>query len=68
LWIPLSFNDESGFMQIDCTKAERAGLRTRPLVDTIRDTAQWLAARPNADAWKDVLSAEREREVLVASR
>jgi 2'-hydroxyisoflavone reductase len=68
LWIPLSFNDEAGFMQIDCTKAERAGLRTRPLVDTIRDTARWLAERPNAEAWKDVLSADREREVLLAAR
>lgn len=68
LWIPLSFADEAGFMEIDCTKADRAGLRTRPLVDTIRDTAQWLAARNNADAWKDVLGADREREVLLAAR
>jgi 2'-hydroxyisoflavone reductase len=68
LWIPLSFADEAGFMQIDCTKAERAGLRTRPLADTIGDTAQWLAARNNADAWKDVLNADREREVLLAAR
>jgi 2'-hydroxyisoflavone reductase len=68
LWIPLSYADEAGFMQIDCTKAERAGLRTRPLVDTIRDTARWLAVRPNADAWKDVMSADREREVLLAAR
>jgi 2'-hydroxyisoflavone reductase len=68
LWIPLSFADEAGFMQIDCTKAERAGLRTRPLQDTIRDTAAWLAQRDNAGAWKDVLAADREREVLDASR
>jgi 2'-hydroxyisoflavone reductase len=68
LWIPLSFADESGFMQIDCTKAQRAGLRTRPLADTIRDTAAWLAQRDNAGAWKDVLTADREREVLDAAR
>jgi nucleoside-diphosphate-sugar epimerase len=68
LWIPLSFADEAGFMQIDCTKAQRAGLRTRPLQDTIRDTAAWLAQRDNAGAWKDVLSADREREVLDAAR
>jgi hypothetical protein len=68
LWIPLSYADEAGFMQIDCTKAERAGLRTRPIVDTIRDTARRLAARANADAWKDVMSADREREVLLAAR
>jgi 2'-hydroxyisoflavone reductase len=68
LWIPLSFADEAGFMQIDCTKAERAGLRTRRLDDTVRDTAAWLAQRDNAGAWKDVLTAEREREVLDAAR
>ncbi len=68
LWIPLSFADEAGFMQIDCTKAERAGLRTRPLQATIRDTAVWLAQRDNAGAWKDVLSGDREREVLDAAR
>jgi 2'-hydroxyisoflavone reductase len=68
LWIPLSFADEAGFMQIDCTKAERAGLRTRPLQDTIRDTAAWLAQRDNAGAWKDVLTADRERELLNAAR
>ena len=68
LWIPLSFADEAGFMQIDCTKAERAGLRTRPLQDTIRDTAAWLAQRDNSGAWKDVLAADREREVLDAAR
>ncbi len=67
LWIPLSFADEAGFMQIDCTKAERAGLRTRPLLDTVRDTAHWLAQRDNANAWKDVLTADAEREVLDAA-
>jgi len=68
LWIPLSFADEAGFMQIDCTKAERAGLRTRPLRDTIRDTAAWLAQRDNAGAWRDAIGADREREVLDAAR
>ena len=65
---PLSFADEAGFMQIDCTKAERAGLRTRPLADTVRDTAQWLAQRDNAGAWKDVLTADAEREILAAAQ
>ena len=68
LWIPSSFADEAGFMQIDCTKAQRAGLRTRPLQDTVRDSADWLAQRDNAGAWKDVLTADREREVLDAAR
>jgi 2'-hydroxyisoflavone reductase len=67
LWIPESFEDEAGFMLIDCTKAQRAGLRTRPIADTVRDTAQWLAARDNAGAWKEVMSADTEREVLAAT-
>ena len=51
-------------MTMDCSRAERAGLRTRPLADTIRDTAQWLAARDNAGAWKHVLGAAAERALL----
>ncbi len=64
LWIPSTFADEAGFMQIDCTKAERAGLAMRPLAQIVRDTAQWLAQRDHAGAWKDVLSADAERDVL----
>ena len=55
-------------MQIDCTKAERAGLRTRPLAQTIADTAAWLADRDNAGAWKDVLTADVEQEILAKIR
>lgn len=67
LWIPSSFANEAGFMQIDCTKAQRAGLATRPLVDTVRDTAAWLAQRDNTGAWRDVLTADAERDVLAAA-
>jgi 2'-hydroxyisoflavone reductase len=66
LWIPTTFTDEAGFMEFDCTKAQRAGLRTRPVAATITDTAAWLAQRDNAGAWKDVLSADAEREILAA--
>jgi 2'-hydroxyisoflavone reductase len=66
LWIPTTFADESGFMEIACGKAQRAGLATRPLAATIADTAAWLAARANANAWKDTLTAGAEREVLAA--
>ena len=64
LWIPESFGDEAGFMQIDCKKAERAGLRTRPLAATLADTAAWLLQRDNAGAWKEVLTADAERAIL----
>jgi len=66
LWIPTTFADEAGFMEIDCRKAQRAGLAVRPLVDTIADTAAWLAQRDDSNAWKDVLTADAEREILTA--
>ena len=64
LWIPSTFADEAGFMEFDCRKAQAAGLRIRSLADTIDATAAWLAARDNGGAWKAVLTAEAEREIL----
>ena len=64
LWLPPSEPDGAGFMTMDCTAAAQSGLAIRPLADTIRDTAQWLAARDNAGAWKHVLSADAERKLL----
>lgn len=67
LWIPASFASEAGFMQIDCTKAQHAGLVTRPLASTIADTAAWLAQRDNTSAWRDTLSDDAERDVVRAA-
>jgi 2'-hydroxyisoflavone reductase len=66
LWLPASEPEAAGFMHIDCRKAKRAGLATRTLATTIRDTGEWLVARDKASAWKNTLSAERERAVLAA--
>jgi 2'-hydroxyisoflavone reductase len=66
LWIPSTEADAAGFMSVDCGKAAAVGLRTRPLDDTVRDTAAWLAARDNAGAWGRVLSGSRERLLLSA--
>ncbi len=66
LWIPATFADEAGFMEVDCGKAQRAGLATRALAATVADTAAWLAQRDNAGAWSAVLSADAEREILAA--
>jgi hypothetical protein len=49
---------------MNCARASDAGLAIRPLAETIRDTATWLAARDNAGAWKHVLSADSERSLL----
>ena len=64
LWIPESERDAAGFMTIDCARAQRAGLATRPLARTIADTAAWLATRDNANAWRHVMSADVERQLV----
>ncbi|HLW12470.1 MAG TPA: oxidoreductase, partial [Casimicrobiaceae bacterium] len=64
LWLPASDTESAGFMTMNCARAKAAGLATRPLADTIADTAAWLATRDNADAWKHVLTADAERTLL----
>lgn len=49
LWLPADAAGRSGFFALDPAKALAAGLRTRPLVDTVRDTDAWSAARPQPD-------------------
>jgi 2'-hydroxyisoflavone reductase len=66
LWIPASQAEDAGFMRIDSSRAQAAGLSTRPLDRTVADTAGWLAARDNAGAWKQVLDPGRERLILDA--
>jgi 2'-hydroxyisoflavone reductase len=67
LWIPSTFTDEAGFMAFDCRRAVAAGLRFRPLAETIDATAAWLAVRDNTGAWKAVLPAALERAILAAA-
>lgn len=67
LWIPQTFTDEAGMMQLDTGRAMRAGLAMRPLAAIVADTGAWLAQRDNAGAWRDVLKADAERDVLVAA-
>ena len=59
------FRSRSPTRRASCRSTARRrsapGLRTRPLAQTIADTAAWLAQRDNAGAWKDVLSADAER-------
>ena len=62
-WIP---DDEEGvgFARIDSSKAIHAGLKFRPLEETVRDTLEWAKTRPVDHEWKAGLTAEREAEVL----
>jgi 2'-hydroxyisoflavone reductase len=55
-----------GFMSLDCGRALRAGLRFRPLADTIRDTLAWDRGLPAGAERRAGLKPERERELLAA--
>ena len=66
LWIPGTDAGFAGFMEFDCSRAQGNGLRIRPLAQTIDDTAAWLAERSNEGAWRHVLSAAKEQELLPA--
>jgi 2'-hydroxyisoflavone reductase len=68
LWIPASDADSAGFQRVATQRAQAAGLRARPLAETVRDTAEWLLARGNEGAWKQVLSDARERQIVSATR
>jgi 2'-hydroxyisoflavone reductase len=64
-WVP---DDEegAGFSRIDISKAIEAGLRFRPLEETVRDTLEWARTRPADHEWRAGLTAEREAQVLTA--
>ena len=65
VWIP---DDEegAGFSRVDVSRAIAAGLRFRPLEETVRDTLEWARTRPADHQWRAGLTAEREAQVLVA--
>jgi 2'-hydroxyisoflavone reductase len=58
LWIP------GVEMRFDCRKAIGAGLRFRPLAETIRDTLAWAATRSADYALRAGLKPEREVGLL----
>jgi 2'-hydroxyisoflavone reductase len=75
LWLPAADGEYAGFNDHDVTRAVAAGLRSRPLAETIRDTLAWERARggpqPYAGRLGNLggsLTAERERELLEAWR
>jgi 2'-hydroxyisoflavone reductase len=75
LWLaPGSHPELAGFLAVDVSRALAAGLRFRPLAQTVRDTLAW--AQLESPGPKDVgvrlspagLPAERERELLESWR
>lgn len=65
LWIPASVGMQ-GMDRVNVDKAIKSGLTFRPLSETIHDTLIWDRSRPQEGAWKNTLTAEKERAVLEA--
>ncbi|MDQ6948130.1 MAG: hypothetical protein M3256_18140 [Actinomycetota bacterium] len=68
LWLP---EERAGYQPGDVSKAVGAGLRFRPVVETVRDTLEWAyesgADLVTAGEFHDAgMAAAREREVLAA--
>lgn len=66
LWMPGSEADLRSVLQVSIARATAAGLRFRPLADTVHDTYTWLTSRPTAHEWRAGLTSEREADVLTA--
>ncbi|HKK07565.1 MAG TPA: NAD-dependent epimerase/dehydratase family protein [Gemmatimonadota bacterium] len=67
VWVP-DTEETAGFARVDIARALAAGLRFRPLAETVRDTLAWFDEQPDDRRAKlrSGLSAEREAEVLRA--
>ncbi len=61
LWVP---GEMVGFSRVDCHKAFSAGLHCRPLDETIRDTLNWDATRPESYTLRAGLTPECEQQLL----
>jgi 2'-hydroxyisoflavone reductase len=71
LWLATGSNPEFvGMMAVDASRAEGAGLRHRPLAETIRETLGWEEAAARRDDGTRPLATglppDRERELLSA--
>ena len=65
LWLPEEEAPQlQGFMFVNCDKALAAGLRIRPLSDTINDTLTWARNKQSDEALKAGLNPAREQELL----
>lgn len=66
VWVP-SEGDSAGFAAVSAARAVSAGMRTRPVLETVTDTLRWHLSRPEAERAKlrAGISPEREHEALV---
>jgi 2'-hydroxyisoflavone reductase len=67
VWVD-AVGDEAGFALTSAERALAAGLKVRPLADTVRDTLAWHLSRPAEQQakLKAGITPEREKEVLAA--
>ena len=63
VWIP-DTKEDAGFSRVDVSKAVNAGLKFRPLEDTIRDTIAWAETRPDDHEWRAGLNPAKEKILL----
>lgn len=63
VWIPAD-EEGVGAARIDVSKAIQAGLKFRPLEETVRDTLEWAQTLPADHEWRAGLKPEREQELL----
>ncbi|MBI3460443.1 NAD-dependent epimerase/dehydratase family protein, partial [Candidatus Acetothermia bacterium] len=63
LWVPQE-KDNAGFSAVNCQKAITAGLKFRPIAETIRDTLAWNTTRPSNTERRSGLKPEKEKELL----
>lgn len=67
LWVGEK-SDMTGVAEVSCSRAIAAGLRFRPLVETVRDTLAWVRTLADDHSWKSGISREREAALLQAWR
>jgi 2'-hydroxyisoflavone reductase len=65
LWVPSSDPAFTGFYNININKALKAGLKFRPLSQTVTDTLTWLKTRPSTKKMKVGMDIARETELLM---
>lgn len=64
LWVPESKPVYTGFFAFDYSRAIAAGLRFRPVADTVRATLDWDASLSADRPLRAGISREREAELL----
>jgi 2'-hydroxyisoflavone reductase len=67
VWAP-SVGEEAGFALVSAERALKAGMKIRPMADTVEATLRWHLERPQAEreTLKAGLSPEREAALLAA--